>query len=94
MDDVKVQGKNRKHKVLMYTISTCAWCKKTKKFLSDNDIEYNYVDIDLCKEADREKIREDIRKRGGEIVFPTMIVDDKILITGFLTDKIKEVLEF
>lgn len=94
MDDVKVQGKNRKHKVLMYTISTCAWCKKTKKFLSDNDIEYNYVDIDLCKEEDREKIREDIRKRGGEIVFPTMIVDDKILITGFLTDKIKEVLEF
>ena len=90
---VKVQGKNGKHKVLIYTISTCAWCKKTKKFLSDNDIEYEYIDIDLCKEVDQEKIRKDIRNRGEVVAFPTMIVDDKILITGFLTDKIKEVLE-
>jgi len=93
METVKVQGKNGKHKVLIYTISTCAWCKKTKKFLSDNDIEYEYIDIDLCKEVDQEKIRKDIRNRGEVVAFPTMVVDDKILITGFLTDKIKEVLE-
>jgi len=93
MEVVKVQGKKFKHKVLMYTLSTCAWCKRTKKFLSDNDIEYEYIDMDLCKEEDREKIRKNIRDRGGDVAFPTMIVDDKILITGFLTDKIKEALE-
>jgi len=68
--------------------------REQKKFLSDNNIEYEYIDIDLCKEEDQEKIRKDIRKRGGEVVFPTMVVDDKILISGFLTDKIKEALEF
>jgi glutaredoxin-like protein NrdH len=93
MELVKVQGKNLRHKVLMYTLSTCAWCKRTKKLLSDNDIEYQYVDLDLCEEGDREKIRKDIRDRGGDVAFPTMIVDDKILITGFAVDKIKEALE-
>ncbi|MGD0330828.1 MAG: glutaredoxin family protein [Nitrososphaeria archaeon] len=93
MEAIKVQGKNLKHKVLMYTLSTCAWCKRTKKFLSDNDIGYEYIDMDLCKEEDREKIRKDIRDRGGAVAFPTMIVDNKILITGFVADKIKEALE-
>jgi glutaredoxin len=93
METVKVQGKNLKHKVLMYTLSSCAWCKRTKKFLSDNGIAYEYIDMDLCEEEDREKIRKDIRDRGGAVAFPTMIVDDKILITGFVADKIKEALE-
>jgi glutaredoxin len=90
---IKVQGKNKKHRVLIYAISTCAWCKMTKQFLKDNGVEYEYVDIDLCNEEDREKIRSDILKKGGSLSYPTVIVDDKILITGFRKDKIKEALD-
>lgn len=88
----KVAGKNSNHKVLIYAISTCAWCKMTKKFLSDNSVEYEYVDVDLTDDEDHEKIREDITSRGGEPSYPTIIVDDKTVITGFRKDKIKEVL--
>jgi len=90
---VKVPGKNNKHKVLMYALSTCAWCKMEKQFLKDNSVEYDYVDVDLCNEKDREKIRGDILKRGGELRYPTMIIDDKILITGFRKDKMMKALE-
>jgi glutaredoxin len=93
MKIVKVSGKNNKHKVLMYAISTCAWCKMTKKFLKDGDVEYEYVDVDLCDEEDREKIRQGILDRGGSLSYPTIIIDDKILITGFRKDKLTEVLE-
>jgi len=93
MEIVKVQGKNNKHKVFLYAISTCAWCKRTKSFLKDSDIEYEYIDIDLCSREDREEIRENILKRGGRLSYPTIIIDDKILITGFHDDKIKEALE-
>jgi len=72
----------------MYAISTCAWCKRTKQFLKDNDVEFEYVDVDLSSDEDHEKIEKDITKRGGELVYPTIIVDDKILITGYKTDKI------
>ena len=90
---VKVPGKNNKHKVFMYAISTCAWCKLTKNFLKDNNIEYEYVDVDLSDGEDREKIRREILKRRGRLSYPAIIIDDKILINGFRKDEIKETLE-
>jgi len=93
MKFIKIPGKNNKHKVLLYAISTCAWCKLAKNFLRENDIEYEYVDVDLCNEEDREKVRKDILKRKGSLSYPAIIIDDKILINGFRKDKIKEVLE-
>jgi len=92
MKIVRVTGSNNKHKVLLYALSTCAWCKLTKKFLNENKIAYEYVDVDLCGDEDREKIRKDISHRSGEISYPTIIVDDKILINGFRKDKLKEAL--
>lgn len=64
----------------------------TKKFLTDNKIEYEYVDVDLCTEKDKDIIRKDIESRGGEPRYPIIIVDDKILIHGFRKDKIGEAL--
>jgi len=93
VNKVKVAGKNNKHQVLMYAISTCAWCKMTKKFLKENEVEYEYVDVDLASDEDHEKIREDISSKGGEPSYPTLIIDDKTVITGFRKDKIEEALE-
>jgi len=93
MKIIKVLGKNNKHKVLMYAISTCAWCKRTKNILKDNNIEYEYVDVDLSNIEGREKIRREILKRGGSLSYPAIIIDDKILINGFRKDEIKETLE-
>jgi glutaredoxin len=76
----------------MYALSTCAWCKLTKKFLTDSKIEYEYVDVDLCSDKDRDVIRKDIQSHGEEPIYPTIIVDDKILIAGFRKDKISEAL--
>jgi len=93
MKSVKVFGENKKHIVLLYTLSTCAWCKLTKQFLKDNKIEYEYIDVDLCSEKDRKKARRDILEKGGELSYPAIIVDDKFLANGFVKDKIKEALE-
>jgi glutaredoxin len=88
----KVSGKKNNHTVVIYALSTCVWCKMTKQFLKDNDIEYEYVDVDLCDEKDKQKIREHIQSKGGNLSYPTTIVDDSIVITGFRKDKLKEAL--
>ena len=90
---VKVEGEIREHKVQMYALSTCSRCKLAKKFLKDSNIEYEYIDIDLCEIKDREQIRKDILNRGGRLSYPVIIVDDRILINGFEKDKIMDVLE-
>lgn len=93
MNVVKIEGKNNRHRVFMYAISTCAWCKKTKKFLKDNHVEFEYVDVDLCSDEDKEKIRQDIERRGGRPSYPIIIVDDKHMIIGLHEDQISEALE-
>jgi glutaredoxin-like protein NrdH len=89
----KVQGKQDNHKVVLYALSTCVWCKMTKQYLKDNNIEYNYIDIDLCTEEDKQKIRQEIQSKGGPLSYPTTIIDDKVVVTGFRKDLLKEALE-
>ncbi len=92
MNFSKVSGRNNSHKVQMYAISTCVWCKMTKQYLKDNDVEYEYIDVDLCDEKEKQEIREHIMSKGGRLSYPTIIVDGKFLITGFRKDKFKEIL--
>jgi glutaredoxin len=87
MTKIKVSGKINKHKVLVYTLSTCIWCKKIKKFLQDLDVEYEYIDVDLSDDKEREKIRRFV------FSYPLTIIDEKILIDGYKEDKILKVLE-
>lgn len=89
----KVSGERNKHNVVLYALSTCAWCKMTKQFLKDNDVEFKYIDVDLCEEEDKQKIRKHIQSKGGSLSYPTTIVDENVIITGFRKDKLKEVLE-
>ena len=93
MNILKVPGKNTKHQVFVYALSTCVWCKMTKQYLKDNNIQYEYVDVDLAAEEDKQKIRETITAKGGTLSYPTTIIDDKTVVTGFRKDLLKKELE-
>ncbi|MEM2081927.1 MAG: glutaredoxin family protein [Candidatus Bathyarchaeia archaeon] len=88
----KVSGKNNAHKVVVYALSTCVWCKMTKQFLKDSNVEFEYIDVDLCEESEKARIREELQNKSGSLSYPTTIVDDKIVIVGFRKDKLKEAL--
>ena len=92
MSIVKVEGNKKDHKVFLYTLSTCGWCKKTKEFLKDNDVEYEYIDVDKCTREERKKVIEDIKARKASMGFPLAIIDDEIMISGYKVDKYKEAL--
>jgi glutaredoxin-like protein NrdH len=89
----KVSGKKNNHKVTLYALSTCVWCKLTKEFLNENGVEYEFVDVDLLNEEEKSKVHETITNKGGMLSYPTIIVDENIVITGFRKDKLKEALE-
>jgi glutaredoxin len=93
MKIVKVAGTNNRHKVFVYALSTCAWCKKAKKYLQDNNVEFEYVDVDLCTKEDTKEIETALSKKGLKMVFPTVLVDDSSSIVGFREDKLAEALK-
>ena len=47
-----VTGKD-KGKIMLYALSTCIWCKKTKEFLSSVGVAYDYIYVDLLKGEER-----------------------------------------
>lgn len=78
-------------KVKMYTLSTCSHCKATKKFLNDNEVDYEYVDVDLLDGDERQGIIEEVKKINSHVSFPTIIIGERIII-GFREEEIREVL--
>jgi len=57
-------------KVIIYALSTCLWCKKTKKYFDDLKIPYEAIDYDKQDEARQEKIMAEIKKDGCTGSFP------------------------
>jgi glutaredoxin-like protein NrdH len=88
----KVPGKIKDHKVTLFALSTCVWCKLTKQFLNENGVEYEFVDVDLLNDKDKSQVHEIIQSKGGALSYPTTIVDDKLVIMGFRKEQLKEVL--
>ena len=81
------------YKICLANARACPWCKKEKQLLRDNNIEFEYVEVDLCSDEDYEKIEDDLLARGGRFSFPAIIIDDRILINGFKEEEIRESLE-
>ena len=83
----------KKSNIILYALSTCGWCKKTKGLLNKLKADYDYVDVDLLGDADKEEAVAEITKWNPECSFPTLVVDNKSCIVGFDVEKIKEVIK-
>lgn len=87
-----MEGPKSKHRVFLYTLSTCVWCKKTKELLRERGVAYEYLDVDTCSSEERRKALDSLKSRNVQIGFPIIIVDDRTLITGYKPEEIMEAL--
>ena len=71
-----VPGKNA-GEVKLYALSTCPWCKKTKKLLDDMGVEYSFVDVDLLKGEEKNQTWSPVRKWNPSMSFPVLVINDK-----------------
>ena len=92
METMIVEGSNSKNKVFLYTLSTCGWCKKTKEFLKENNIHYEFIDLDKCSKEDQITAVDQLKERKLPIAFPIMIINNGKAIQGFKKDDIVEAL--
>jgi len=81
-------------KVVMYGLSTCVWCKKTKKLLTDLGVDFEYVFVDLLEEEEENNAIKQVSRFNPSISFPTTIINDEKAIVGFKEKQIREALGF
>ncbi|MBN2073242.1 MAG: glutaredoxin family protein [Actinobacteria bacterium] len=84
-----VEG-TKKGEVVLYALSTCQWCRKTRGLLDSIKVDYYYVYVDLIAGKDQEKIIEEIKRFNPACSFPTLVIDGKDTIVGFDEEKIRE----
>ncbi len=70
--------------VKVYSTSTCPWCKRTKKFLEDNGVAYQ--DLDVAKD---EAARNEMINKTGQLGVPVIDIDGEIVV-GFDEPLLKE----
>jgi glutaredoxin-like protein NrdH len=87
-----VDGEN-KGKVMLYALSTCGWCKKTKALLDELGVEYDFTDVDLLKGAEQDAVIKEIEKHNPECNFPTLVINSNKCIIGFKEDDIRGALK-
>ncbi|MGD1995753.1 MAG: glutaredoxin family protein [Anaerolineae bacterium] len=87
-----VRGSRNEHEIVFYGISTCIWCKRTRKFLEDHGVDFDYAYVDLIQGQEREEILREVRRWNPATSFPTIVVDDSRCVIGYKPDEIAEVL--
>ena len=61
--------------VTLYALSTCGWCKKTKRFLESHQIEYICHDVDTLDGEEKDRVREAVAKANPRKSYPTLVVE-------------------
>ena len=72
--------------VKVYSTPTCPYCKMAKQFLTENNIEFENIDVAANQAATQEMIA-----KSGQMGVPVLIIDGKVIV-GFDKGKIKKLL--
>ena len=86
-----VLGNNKIHKVKLYALSTCGFCKRALAFLRKNSIDFFYTYVDQLEKKVVGDLRDELKEKSGRrhVAYPFLILDDDKFLVGFNEEKYK-----
>jgi glutaredoxin 3 len=78
-------------KVTIYTTPTCGYCKATKQFFKEHNVEYSEIDVSRDQAQARAMI-----ERSGQMGVPVIVIGegkDEQLIIGYDTEALSKALQ-
>lgn len=78
--------------VMLYTLSTCPWCRKTKKFFEERGVSYDHVDVDRLGRKERMATRDKVVELAGSLQYPVAVINGTV-VQGYDPDKYADLLE-
>jgi glutaredoxin-like protein NrdH len=88
-----VPGSRNEHHTVLYALSTCIWCRRTRQLLEREGVAFDCIYVDLLKGQEREEVIAQVRHWSPSVSFPTIVVDDTRCVVGYRPEEIKEMLE-
>ena len=72
--------------VKVYSTPTCPYCKVAKQFLTENNVQFEEIDVAANQTAAQEMV-----KKSGQMGVPVIEIEGEIIV-GFDKGKIKQLL--
>ncbi|GAB4277014.1 MAG: glutaredoxin family protein [Coriobacteriia bacterium] len=83
--------------VTLYALSTCPYCRMTKKFLDKEGVDYELIEVDLLEgetgdpSTPKGQAVAKVKELSGGTSFPVIKAGDEVVV-GFNKPRIKELL--
>ncbi len=79
--------------IMLFALSTCGWCAKTKKLLDDMGVGYDFEYVDHLQGPERDEAIKKVMKWNPACSFPTLVINESKCIIGFKENEIREALK-
>ncbi|MDD1727749.1 MAG: glutaredoxin family protein [Methanospirillum sp.] len=88
---VHIEGTD-KGRIMLYALSTCGHCRRTRELLNELGVAYDYLYVDQLSRTEMDEIITEIEKYNPRASFPTMVINGTKVIIGSREDEIREAL--
>ena len=76
--------------LMLYALSTCQWCNKTKELLRELGVDFNFVYVDLLEGEEQDKVLTELERWNPRGSFPTLVISNARCIIGYQEGQIRE----
>ena len=78
-------GSNDAHKITVYALSTCGFCRRGLNFLRSNSITFRYIYVDQLPYEVKQQAKTELKATFDKrVVFPFVVVDETNAMLGFV----------
>jgi glutaredoxin len=78
--------------VLLFALSTCVMCKRVKVLLTEMNVDYEFIDVDLLSGNEKESAKNKMRKWDPRCPFPMLVINNSRCVIGDEPEEIKKAL--
>ena len=83
-----IEGEKEPHKLIVFSLSTCAFCKKAQTFLKDHGFTFKYIYLDQLDFDLKREVKKELKSKFESVpVFPILLIDDEEVMSGFVEEK-------
>ena len=77
--------------VHLYALSTCPYCRMTKKYLDEHEVAYEITEVDTLEGDAKDAVVEEVVRLSGGKSFPVLDVDGQVVV-GFNKGRMAQIL--
>lgn len=74
--------------ITLFALSTCIWCRKTRRLLDSLGVEYRLIELDLLTGDEKVEAFTEVSKWSRTGSFPVLVIHNRKAIQGYKEDAI------